>query len=100
MQTTDIIKQVELEAVGDPAATRQALAELVMHTRAEPDCILFEVHEHCDRRGRFSLWEHFADQAAFDRHLEEAHTQKFFEASWTRLVRRQDLAPLAMDASP
>ena len=91
MRTTAVIKQVELEAVGDPTATRKALAELVRHTRAEPGCILFEIHEHSDNSSRFSLWEHFVDQAAFDQHLAEAHTRVFFERGWTRLVQRQDL---------
>ena len=100
MQTTAIIKQVELEAVGDPAAAREALAELMRQTRAEPGCILFEIHEHHGNSSRFSLWEHFADQAAFDQHLAEAHTQAFFEGGWTRLVQRQDLRLLSTKAYP
>ncbi|PAU81793.1 hypothetical protein CK501_01170 [Halovibrio salipaludis] len=91
MQAKAVIKHVELKAVADLKGTRQALKNLARHTRTEPGCIVFEIHEHDDNPGFFSLWEHFFDQSAFEQHLAQPHTRAFFEEGWAQLVRRQNL---------
>ncbi|WP_322041254.1 putative quinol monooxygenase [Burkholderia diffusa] len=52
---------------------------LVPATRAEPGCVTFTVHRHPQIANRFAVYEKFCDQAAFDAHLQYAHTRAFVE---------------------
>ncbi|WP_439892961.1 putative quinol monooxygenase (plasmid) [Ralstonia sp. 25C] len=54
-------------------------ANLVPATRKEPGCISFTVHQHPKIANRFAVYETFRDQAAFDAHLQYAHTKAFVE---------------------
>ena len=48
---------------------------LVDQTRAEPGCINYDFHQHNADPHRFVFYENFVDQAAFDAHFAEPHTQ-------------------------
>jgi len=50
---------------------REALALHIELTRQEPGCIVFEVDEDLSHPGRFTVYEAFVDQAAFDLHQEK-----------------------------
>ncbi|ADW76741.1 Antibiotic biosynthesis monooxygenase (plasmid) [Rahnella aceris] len=66
-----------------PASKEHELAaqfdKLVPATRAEPGCLGFTVHQHPQIANRFAVYEKFRDQAAFDAHLQYAHTKAFVE---------------------
>lgn len=94
MEKLPVIKVIELECIADLGGARAALAELVAHTVKESGCVHFCVHERTDMPGRFVLWEHFIDHAAFKVHLDEVHTKKYFAGNWTRLAMSLDLRPL------
>ena len=59
-------------------------AELITHTRltrAEPGCLVFEVKPVDGDPNRFSVYEEFVDQAAFDRHQARVKTSIWGEVS-------------------
>ena len=53
--------------------------ELVEKTRSEPGCINYDFHQSLDDSTRFIFYENFADQAAFDYHLAQPHTQAWIK---------------------
>lgn len=54
------------------------LLEVVSQTQQEPGCLQFEIHEDVNNPGVFCLWEHFASQADFDKHLAMSYTKDYF----------------------
>ena len=45
--------------------------------RDEPDCLRFDMHRDASIRSRFYLYEVYADEDAFQRHLETPHFLKW-----------------------
>ena len=68
-----------------------ALQTLETLTRQEPGCVAFTFYQAISQAEQFVLVEHFADQAAFDQHLELPHTQAFFALG---LVAHVQVRPL------
>jgi quinol monooxygenase YgiN len=62
-------------------ALRAALAALAPPTRAEPGCLSFEVLNSNRDPDLFFIHSRWQDEAAFDRHAELAHTQRFVTAA-------------------
>lgn len=59
----------------DVPMIRDHLAEAMRKSRAEPGCLRFDVYHSNVEPRRFTLVEHWADQAAIDAHrLAEAYT--------------------------
>ena len=68
---------------------RLVKAELITHTqltRAEPGCLVFEVSPTDGDPNRFSIYEEFVDQGAFDRHQVRMKTSTWGEI--TQAVER------------
>lgn len=59
-------------------ALKADLLEIASLTRREAGCIQFDIHEDEQTPGVFILWEHFASQADFDRHLAMPYTRDYF----------------------
>ncbi|MBX2806155.1 MAG: antibiotic biosynthesis monooxygenase [Hyphomicrobiales bacterium] len=82
-QTSDasIKKTMLLIAKPDSARDlRAALIQLQQATRLEADCHRFTFYQALSEPDEFVLLEHFADQSAFDRHMQMPHTKAFFAA--------------------
>lgn len=60
---------------------REALALHVELTRQEPGCIVFDVDEDLSERGRFTVYEAFVDQDAYDLHQERTKVSDWAEVS-------------------
>ncbi|MCV6587170.1 MAG: antibiotic biosynthesis monooxygenase [Marinibacterium sp.] len=60
---------------------RDALAEHIRLTRAEPGCLAFDVTEDPDHPGRFAVAERFVDAAAF-----AAHQARAGASDWARIT--------------
>jgi quinol monooxygenase YgiN len=58
---------------GREAVVRSALLDMVGPSRDEAGCICYNLHESNDEPGLFIFYEQWADQAAFDAHLETPH---------------------------
>lgn len=63
----------------------QALSRLQQATQHEPGCRQFEIHQHLDQEGYFTLWECWKDQAALEAHLSAEHTKDYFSHGYTEL---------------
>jgi (4S)-4-hydroxy-5-phosphonooxypentane-2,3-dione isomerase len=61
----------------DLAAVQEALPEHIALTRSEPGCIMFQAEADPSERGRFNVYEEFADKAAF-----EAHQVRVQQSVW------------------
>jgi quinol monooxygenase YgiN len=59
--------------VGQQARLRKELQNLVTLTRAEPGCILYDLHESPENPLRFAFYETWRSQADLDAHLETPH---------------------------
>lgn len=53
---------------GNEQHLEEILVEMVKLTRREPGCRVYQVHRSTEYDGVFLIYEHFADQAAFDVH--------------------------------
>jgi quinol monooxygenase YgiN len=95
MMTVPIIFSIQLEASQpDLQQVRNAIASLVTDTQSEPGCVTFIVHELAEQPGKFILWEHFADQDAYDAHMNAAYTRTYFNGAYTRVESSMKLKPL------
>lgn len=65
----------------DLTAVRAALPEHITATEAEPGCLVFSVKEDAEEGGRFSVYEEFRDERAFELHQERVRTSAWWEAS-------------------
>lgn len=65
----------------DLAAIRQALPQHIAATQAEPGCLVFQVKEDQTQHGRFSVYEEFIDQAAFDAHQKRSQSSNWGQVS-------------------
>ena len=61
-------------------AFRARIVELVRQVRREPGYLTFTAYEARDTRGRFYLYEVYADAAAFAAHLKTDHVHTFISA--------------------
>ncbi|MBB4838133.1 quinol monooxygenase YgiN [Sphingomonas kyeonggiensis] len=63
---------------GKEDALRQATLPLVAKVRAEPNNLLYFLHEDRERPGHFIFYEIFATQADFEAHNRTPHVQAWF----------------------
>lgn len=57
----------------------ERFGDLVAQSRAEPGCINYDFHQHPTEPHRFIFYENYVDQAAFDLHLTQPHTQRWVD---------------------
>ncbi len=58
-------------------AARAAVETMMVETRKEPGCRVYEFSEVVGARGRFRIYEEWDDQAALDAHFKTAHMAAF-----------------------
>lgn len=61
---------------GHEREVRAALLELAARTREEPGNILYIPYEHPDDPARLGIFELYADEHAFQAHVESSHFQE------------------------
>lgn len=76
---------------GQSAELRSALQTLETLTRQEAGCVAFTFYQAISQAEQFVLVEHFADQSAFDLHLELPHTRAFFALGLVAQVQVRSL---------
>jgi len=90
-----IQKLVRLTAKPDlESELRTALQILESATRAEPGCIEFTLLQSISNDSLFVLLEHFADEDAFQAHMQLPHTRAFFRAQLVASVEATDVSSL------
>jgi quinol monooxygenase YgiN len=60
---------------------KQAALALIAPTRAEPDCVQYDLHQHTDEPARLMFYEIWTSREALDRHLQTPHLRGFLEAA-------------------
>jgi len=70
----------------DVQQARDALNTLAVATRQEPGNIKFEVLQHLDKPGSFTLWECWHDDNSLQQHFASTHTKDYLAQSWTKLI--------------
>ena len=65
---------------GDEGQLRTLLQSMLIPTRAEPGCQLYELYE-SDSRGRFYLYENWESQSALDQHKATSHFRHLQQAA-------------------
>lgn len=84
---------------GKEAALREATLPLVERVRAEPNNLLYFLHEDREAPGRFVFYEVFASQADFEAHNRTPHVQLWFKRlpeladGGVKVMRMEVLAP-------
>ena len=73
----------------DVPRLRDLLAEAMRSSRAEPGCLRFDVYHSTAEPRRFTLVEHWADQAAVDAHRLAAAYTTIYKPQVTPLVDRE-----------
>jgi len=65
---------------GREEALRGLLLGMIEPSRAEPGCRLYSLHEDRKAAGQFTFYECWADQAAFDAHVQTPHFRNLGQA--------------------
>ena len=73
----------------DVPRLRDLLAEAMRSSRAEPGCLRFDVYHSTAELRRFTLVEHWADQAAVDAHRLAAAYTTIYKPQVMPLVDRE-----------
>ncbi|HTZ57869.1 MAG TPA: putative quinol monooxygenase [Acidobacteriaceae bacterium] len=77
MAEAHIILNVHFQAApGHEKELGAQLHSLVAPTRAEPGCMVYELHFDPEDPAKFMFYEKFASQAALDHHLATPHLQQ------------------------
>ena len=75
---TNVILNVHMKAVpGQEEKLFSLLMDLVEPTRAEPGCMIYELHRNPQDAGRFMFYERFVNQEALDFHTSTPHLARF-----------------------
>jgi quinol monooxygenase YgiN len=73
-----VILNVHIEAAaGQQDRLAEQLLALVMPTRLEPGCIMYELHQDPKNPAKFMFYERFKSQADLDAHLASPHFKAF-----------------------
>jgi quinol monooxygenase YgiN len=62
---------------GEEAAVALAIREVLVPTSAEPGCVAIHSYRSIRDERLFFIHSRWVDEAAFERHAEEPHTQRF-----------------------
>ena len=73
---------------------RSELAKLVSLTRAEPQCLRFDVFENQKVPGEFVMWESWENEQALKDHFDQAHTKAFTDQNLTQLQQVVEMSPV------
>ena len=82
-----ITAELQVKDLSRLMETKDALKILCEETLKEPGCNMFTLHQCQQMEGRFLLWERFEDEAAFQQHFVEQHTQDFVDQNLTEIVQ-------------
>jgi quinol monooxygenase YgiN len=75
--TNVILNVITTAAPGCEEALFGHLSALVAPTRAEPGCLIYELHRDPENAGKFFFYERFVSQETLDAHIASPHFQNF-----------------------
>jgi len=89
-----ISASIELQEGADLQQAEHGLRELVLHTRQEPGCRMFEIRQNLQDPNRFTLWECWTDKAALAAHFEMPHTKAYLARNLTQVRHIEELGEI------
>ncbi|REG81961.1 antibiotic biosynthesis monooxygenase [Marinomonas pollencensis] len=72
-----------------------AIQQFCADMNSESGCYMAVAHQDRSEPRKVILWEMYRDQAAFDAHFNEEHTQVFIREGLTELVKATQSQPMA-----
>jgi quinol monooxygenase YgiN len=75
---------------GTEAEVEALLAEMRRRTKAEPGCLLYELHR-CPGEPTFVLYEQYADEGAIEAHHASPHYRELVLGRAPALLRSRDI---------
>ncbi|WP_227396045.1 putative quinol monooxygenase [Jeotgalibacillus aurantiacus] len=76
-----IIQAILTAKEGHEAALREVVQDVVAPSRLESGCVLYTLHESTENEGTFVFYEKWADQEAFEAHMNSEHYLAYREKS-------------------
>ena len=80
---------------GQEAVVRQALTQLVAHSRSEPGCLYYQPHVSTAQPDLVYIYEVYASQAAALAHRETAHFQQLVLQTIVPLLLSREVAEVS-----
>lgn len=77
MKTGLTVVAYVIARAGHEDQVRNALLDLVAHTRKEDGCINYDLHESQETLGEFVIYENWKHPSDLDRHAKSDHLQAF-----------------------
>ncbi|MHA7772126.1 putative quinol monooxygenase [Roseibium sp. M-1] len=90
---------IELQDGADLKQAEEGLRELILLTRQEPGCHMFDIRQNLEEPGRFTLWERWTDKAALAAHFEMPHTKAYLARNLTRVRYIEELGDIGTIAA-
>ncbi|HEY8676753.1 MAG TPA: putative quinol monooxygenase [Candidatus Dormibacteraeota bacterium] len=75
---------------GTEQRVEEILAEMVVPTRAEPGCLMYEVHRSVDRPRVYFLYEQFVNEAAFILHIDSEPYKRLIVGDAVTLLEHRE----------
>jgi quinol monooxygenase YgiN len=72
---------------GSRDEVQRIIESMIVKTRTEAGCLMFDLLQGCDDLETLYLWEEFEDAEALERHLAQPYTQEVFEKIGPHLKR-------------
>jgi quinol monooxygenase YgiN len=85
---------------GKESEVKQALLELVVHTRPEQGCLNYDLHQSSADPAHFLFYENWTSKADLDRHAQSAHIQAFRARAADLLAQPVDIQLWEMVSRP
>jgi quinol monooxygenase YgiN len=85
---------------GQTQALGSALSALVEPTRAETDCLKYDLHQSLDDTNVWFVYENWRSREGLDAHMRAPHLQAFLKAAPNLLAGDIDLHRFAMVSIP
>jgi quinol monooxygenase YgiN len=85
---------IELQEGANLQQAEKGLQELVLLTRQEPGCRMFEIRQDLQDPTRFTLWECWTDKAALAAHFDMPHTRAYLARNLTQVRYIEELGAI------
>lgn len=99
MSKLTVIATLRAQA-GKEAALKEVLTALVVHTRREPGCIDYHLHQQNDDSAVFVFYENWQDQAELDKHMQQPYMRELAALGPDLLAEAPTLQFLHMVSAP
>jgi quinol monooxygenase YgiN len=96
------IAELEIDPAQLAAYEAAVKEEMEISVRTEPGVLVIYAVAETDNPSRLRFFEMYADEAAYEAHIESAHFRKYFEATRGMITSREliDVTPILLSVKP